>query len=90
MFRQTSGTFSSGDCVKQSLLNQGQADSLVVKLEGAMAALYNDRPAALQKLEAYLNEYVAVVPDARVTACFLVATDVRDTLILNGWVPQPP
>jgi hypothetical protein len=71
------------------ILNQGQAHSLVVKLEGAVVALNNDRPSAPHKLGAYLNEYEAIVPDAIVSPCFLVATDVRDALILNGWVPEP-
>lgn len=75
--------------VNQGILNQGQADSLVVKLEGAVTALNNDRPSAPQKLGAYLNEYVAVVPDGALNLCFLIATDVRDALILNGWVPDP-
>ena len=75
--------------VDQGILNQGQADSLVVKLEGAVTALNNDRPSAPQKLGAFLNEYEAIVPDASLTPCFMVATDVRDALILNGWVPDP-
>lgn len=78
------------DLVNQGVLNAGQADSLVVKLKGAVVALNNDRPAAPQKLDAYLNEYLAVVPDGSLTPCFLVATSVRDALILNGWVPEPP
>ncbi|MCB0108482.1 MAG: PKD domain-containing protein [Caldilineaceae bacterium] len=68
--------------VNQGILNQGQADSLVVKLQGAVTALANDRPAAPQKLEAYLNEYVAVVPNGSLTPCFLMATDE-----LNGLLP---
>ena len=36
--------------VNQGILNQGQADSLVVKLQGTITALENDRPAAPQKL----------------------------------------
>ena len=75
--------------VPQGILNAGQADSLVVKLEGAVAALANDRPAAPQKLDAYLNEYAAVVPNGQVTPCFLMATDIRDGLVLYGWVPEP-
>ena len=74
--------------VNQGLINQGQADSLVVKLEGTVAALQNDRPAAANKLSAYLNEFAAVVPNASLVPCFLVATDVRDAL-LNGLVAPP-
>jgi Flp pilus assembly pilin Flp len=75
--------------VNQGILNQGEADSLVVKLEGAVVALNNDRSSAPQKLDAYLNEFEAIVPDASHNPNFLVATDVRDALILNGWVPEP-
>ncbi|MEZ4712669.1 MAG: PKD domain-containing protein [Caldilineaceae bacterium] len=75
--------------VNQGVLNQGQADSLVVKLQGAVIALQNDRPSAPQKLGAYLNEYVAVVPNGALTPCFLMATDIRNNLILHGWVPEP-
>jgi hypothetical protein len=75
--------------VNQGILLQGEADSLVVKLEGTLDALNNDRPAAPEKLGAYLNEFEAVVPAATVVPEWLMATDVRDALILNGWVPQP-
>jgi hypothetical protein len=77
------------DLVNQGILVQGQADSLVVKLAGAVTALENDRPAAPNQLGAYLNEFEAIVPDATVVPKWLMATDVRDALILNGWVPQP-
>ena len=73
--------------VGQGILNQGQADSLVVKLEGTVDALNNDRPAAPQKLDAYLNEFAAVVPNAAVSPCWIVATDVRNAL--NGLVAPP-
>ena len=66
------------------MVNEGQAASLVVKLEGAVTALNNDRPAAPQKLGAYLNEFEAVVPDATVVPEWLIATDV-----LNGLVAPP-
>ena len=81
-----SGTLS---LVGQGILNEGQANSLVVKLEGTVVALHNDRPSAPNKLNAYLNEYAAVVPNGSVTPCFLVATDVHNALVLHGWVIPP-
>ena len=77
------------DLVNQGILNQGEADSLVVKLAGAVVALNNDWPAAPQKPGAYLNEYEAIVPDRSLSPCFLIATDIQNNLILNVWVGPP-
>ena len=74
----------------QGILLDGQCDSLVVKLVGAGVDLDQGQiTPAVNKLGAYLNEYAAIVPDGQVAPRFLIATDVRDNLILNGWVGVP-
>ena len=74
----------------QGVTNQGQADSLVVKLEGAAQKLAQSQIIpAINKLGAYLNEFEAIVPDASHKPTFLIATDVKDSLILNGSVGPP-
>lgn len=63
---------------------------MVVKLKGAaQKARQGQVTPAINKLGAYLNEFEAIVPDATVVPEWLIATDVRDNLILNGLVPPP-
>ena len=80
------GTYA--DCARDNILD-GECGSMVVKLEAADYAYLNDRISTPLILGAYLNEFDAIVPDASVSPCFLIATNLRDALILNGLVPPP-
>lgn len=62
----------------------------MVKLAGAADKLERGLvKTAVHKLNAYLQQFTAVVPNGITSPCFLVATDLRDGLVLHGWVAPP-
>jgi hypothetical protein len=50
LIAQVEAMLSSG------ILNEGQANSMTQKLEGALAAIDTDKPSADNKLDAFINE----------------------------------